>query len=129
MLFSLLCSVSAHSADSAIPAEQRTILSCDGEWTNFGSNPDKSDRVPLRSVFVEVTLSQVRVVESIGLDGAYRVTRRDEAGFAFTQEVAPRFEGSLNRLSGDVNLHFWNEDHTRLARDFNGQCRKASPLF
>ena len=108
-----------------------TRLQCDGNFSNFVQNIRD---VEVRGGYVEIRKDSVRVLSIVGFSSpegtTYRISREYEANVSFVHPTDELYYGSLNRLSGRLQLfHLAEKSGNKLSQIFYGDCRTAKPLF
>ena len=121
-------------AIAAVPTwaqHEITRLQCDGKYSNFLTGYRD---VPDKGGYVEVQKSSVKVVSIIGFEGTYAVRTANEAGVFFVHPENNLIQGSLNRLSGKLQLHQQSKkprpgDFGGFDQLWEGICTPARPMF
>lgn len=127
-VFAILIAVAGAPA-SAQP--EVTHLQCDGKYSNFLTGyRDVQDK----GGYVEVQKSSVRVVSVIGFEGTYAVRTANEARVFFVHSDDNLIRGSLNRFSGQLQLHQQSKkprsgDFGGFDQMWEGTCTTARPMF
>lgn len=118
-------------AGEALAQPDVTRLQCDGKYSNFLSGHRD---VPSKGGYVEIHKSSVKVVSIVGFEGTYNVHTTNEAQLSFVHPEDKLFQGSINRFSGQLQLH--QQSKNPRAGDFGGfdqlwegTCTPARRLF
>ena len=121
-------------AIAAVPTwaqHEVTRIQCDGKYSNFLTGyRDVADK----GGYVEVQKSSVKVVSVIGFEGTYAVRTADEARVFFVHPENNLIQGSLNRFSGQLQLHQQSKkprpgDFGGFDQLWEGTCTPARPMF
>ena len=94
--------VTAIIASHALAQQDVTRLQCDGKYSNFLTGYRD---VPDKGGYVEIRNTSVKVVSVIGFEGAYDVHTADEARVFFVHPENKLIQGSINRFTGQLQLH------------------------
>jgi len=119
------------AATSALGQQEVTRLQCDGKYSNFLTGYRD---VPDKGGYVEVQKSSVKVVSVLGFEGTYAVRNANEARVFFVHPEDNLIQGSLNRFSGQLQLHQQSKkprpgDFGGFDQLWEGTCRSARPMF
>jgi hypothetical protein len=107
--------------------EQIARLQCSGTVSFYDRNPPIRD-MPVDGIYLEIGKHSIRVAGSVGWDGEFKIERTDPASVFFVAPLNAEYFGSVNRLSGALQLNRMQNSQKLLAVT-RGVCRPAKPLF
>jgi len=118
-------------ASHALAQQDVTRLQCDGKYSNFLTGYRD---VPDKGGYVEIRKTNVKVVSVIGFEGAYDVRTADEARVFFVHPENKLIQGSINRFTGQLQLHQQSKkprpgDFGGFDQLWEGTCSPARRMF
>ena len=81
----------------------------------------------INGIYLEIGTRLVKVAGSMGWDGEFEIRRSDQTSIFFVSPLNSEYFGSVNRLSGELQLNRMQKQ--QLLADTRGICRPAKPLF
>ncbi len=105
-----------------------SLLSCEGRWSNYSANLRD---IELNNASIKLEKSKLQLTGFLSFgrkDEIYSITSIDDTKISFEQNADSRFKGSLNRLTGKVELWLQSPSQT-LDQIFIGVCRVSQRLF
>ncbi len=116
---------------SALAQQEVIRLQCSGKYSNFLTGHRD---IGNKGGYVQVYGNSVKVVSVIGFEGTYVLYSTNEAGVCFIHPEDKLFQGCLNRLTGQLQLHQQSKkprpgDFGGFDQLWDGTCNPARPIF
>ena len=128
-LLLLVLLVASASAPASAQTPEPIRLQCDGKYYDYVAKPPVLD-AELKGIYVEIYSKDVKVIGAPAFEATYLITKRDEAFISFQVPGNNRYNGSINRLSGQLHLTALSErSNTQANQTIIAICRRAQPLF